>query len=397
MPKRPKYVDYAVIGLCVVITCALLSSTMTVRSNRGDLWVVVHAALDFLSDGTVYVLDDNPHTKPPLATLASIPLTWIPFPWLERIWDVLNLAAFLGMGWVLLRWLDRPKCGLSNLAFLCLAILMVENQWNAEIRFGQYNVLLACLVLVGPIVRPFFAGVLFFFAVLFKPVNLAFLPWALQQSRSRAAFVVGNLSALAVVVATYLYVRGGDRMLSEHLAWIGFMKGATATMLGWKALNYGIPRLFVDWGVSVAAVVQWFPIGTLVLGGLIPWICGKENRAVSFSLVAAMLVVTSPLAWSPNYSLLLGYALVVWNTVLETWKRESATAGEKALSVVPVAALYVGLQLHNPETIRMGIFGPVTPVPLWGALISMGAFALLTLLPQGRLTRIPTRLTARAD
>jgi hypothetical protein len=93
--------------LAVALFCAIYLSqfyvTLFKKTSRGDLALVLDAATRMRSAELVYdTAEYHTHTKPPLTTLAFVPLSMLPRFYAERVWDLFTLLVIvLCIAWTL--------------------------------------------------------------------------------------------------------------------------------------------------------------------------------------------------------------------------------------------------------------------------------------------------------
>ena len=365
---------WVAIAFCV----AVILPTLIQRPDRTDLGLL-YLGVDRLWAGEpVYRLSDaNEHTKPPLATIAFAPFTTLSLFWLSRLWDVLNIAVYCAWVALLVRRLPSPS---TRWTVGVLATFVLMNPLNAELRLGQYNVLLfAWLCAAGFAKRSVGAGVGLCFAVLFKPTFVMLAPWVLQQVPKPKRVVFAGAVTAVCLVAAYCAVFGWPQFVADMQTWAAFLPQSSEKHL-LRQDNHGLPSLLAAWtGIRFEQ--------TLLLGGLA---CSAVASArfkdglLSLSCCAAAMIVCSPMAWLQNYALLL--PAVVW--LLGQW--ESADRAERVWIALPVLSVFAGVGLLNPTTCKWTDCEMWTwqRFPLWGLA---AAIVLVLIKAMDRARRTPSK------
>lgn len=368
-------------GLGIVLCALVILPTLTKRTDRADLRLLVNAGERLASGKLVYNLGDlDEHTKPPLCTLLFLPAHRIDFFVLGRIWDVLNLVVFVCLAFFFARRFQRPN-GPSVPRLALLGCLFTLTAWNAEIRLGQFNVIGMGLMILAAEAGPILArGGALAVALLLKPTNIIFLPWVVRYGRRPLPLAAATAGVLVGLTAIYLVLFGYAAFVEDHRSWLAFLGPSTAKHIV-RLDNLGLPSVFA---ISTGNSLQNF---FLALGGgltaLLAWKFPRRPWEV-FSLAAAMVIVFSPMAWPQNYSLLLPLAIWMW---AEYW--EGVPAGPS------LVLLYVTQQIYNPST--WDYWGPLGrwKVPLVGTGLVLAAFfaalkkAAAPPAPETRLPKAP--------
>ncbi len=360
-------------GIVIALFCAIYLSqfyvTLLKKTSRGDLALVLDAATRIRSAELVYdAAEYHTHTKPPLTTLAFIPLSMLPRFYAERVWDFFTLIAMIGcIAWTLQLLPPMPgvkKAGVGFLAFCC-----TFNSFNAELIFGQFNVLLllaAMAAVFSPAVVP--AGAVYAFSLFFKPTQIVFGPLILRSHQERGSvgkWLAGGIAIVALLALAYGSFLGIDRLVSDHLAWWAKAGGVTPIHVA-REDNNGLPSLFASWGM--APELWWlFQLGGMAFAfGMASRV--KDKFAV-FALTAATTIVCSPMAW--RYVYVLAFPLLCWMWAKSLTPVLSTTS--RWILRVGILAYFWGTQVYNPELLKVpGLAGffPDRP-PLWGLLIAL--------------------------
>lgn len=350
----------------MLVCIAVMWGTFFIRTGRTDLSIFIDAANRLSAGLPVYDLSQaNEHTKPPLATLLFIPLTALPMGFLCRLWDLLVVLAYAWLAWSFTK--ERTRQGSVGLALL--GVLWTLNNWNQEIRLGQYNVLtLAGLWWATQTNRARFAGSVAALCVLLKPTNLFFIPLLLALKKGNRTNVIFGAAALVLgVSAVYAGRFGVSALLQHHLDWFHFLSASTAKHF-LRHDNYSLLKAIADF-MSVPFLL-WAVRG--VVAGILLWVALlKSDRFTRFTLTAVLSLFLNPLCWFQNFTLLLPFAILIWHDALQAKRRE------KFLLYTSLAFLYAGMQLFNPALCHLS---PavwawcVRPLPLYFLLLSCAAF-----------------------
>jgi hypothetical protein len=319
----------------LLIFCALvLLPTLVQRTGRTDLHILVQAADRFQAHEPVYRLEDaNEHTKPPLVTLAMVPFSWIPLFWLSRIWDCAVLLAVFFLMRALLKELSGSTDSHTLLALY--ALFLVLTPVNAELRLGQYNLLLLTLIVVTTFKPlPFYQGSALALAVLFKPTFILLAPWTFRYSTHRLRTIVGGLTVVATLSLVYAWFRSTPQLIADFQEWVRFLPQSSAKHL-LRFDNHGLPSVLAASGFTLSD--GFFQLTGLAIAAFFAW--RGSSRLFSLSVACAATVFFSPMAWLQNYTLLLPAVLLVLQQ----------SASEKALRF-SLVLLWFGIGFINPTT-----------------------------------------------
>jgi|GEM_PF-2616383 len=359
--------------LFVALFCAIYLSqfyvTLFKKTSRGDLALVLDAATRMRSAELVYdTAEYHTHTKPPLTTLAFVPLSMLPRFYAERVWDFFTLLAIAAcIGWTL-SWMPQID-GVSKGAVGFLAFCCTFNSFNAELIFGQFNVLLLLAAMAAVFATAAVpAGAAYVFSLFFKPTQIVFGPPILRtrgQSTDFWKFGTGGVAMLASLAVAYGLFLGWDRLLSDHLAWWAKAGGVTPIHVA-REDNNGLPSLFASWGMSpnlwwlfqLAGIAFAFAISSRI-----------KDKFTVFALTAAVTVVCSPMAW--RYCYVLAFPLLCW-----MWGQSLAPGLARHWRWIlgfGILAYFWGTQLFNPELVKVPALAALFPdrPPLWGLLVAL--------------------------
>ena len=239
MGKSLKVIFFLLYGI-------LLGLTFFKRTERTDLEIVQLAAKRMQAGEVFYRLDDNQeHTKPPLGTFIFLPTAYFSKSILKNTWDVLLTVTTLCLFWVLLKNIPwRSGLRLSTLALLGFAITF--NNWNSELRCGQFNALFFTGMLLAMLYSSWATGLVFSLALLVKPTFLVFAPWLLVYVPNKKRFLWGAVFTVVGLSVLYVAVFGGERFIEDHLLYL-----KTAPLSSEKHIerldNHGLPSLLSGW------------------------------------------------------------------------------------------------------------------------------------------------------
>ena len=281
--------------------------------TRGDLDIIILAAKRFVAHEPVYLLSDqSEHTKPPLLMGIAFPLAFLPEGPVRFIWDLVNLALpFLILRSCFERIEWRPWA---------LTWALMYPFWYREAGYGQYNLFIFWLVIVGSrwlrgdrTWLQVAAGALAAITLVIKPTQLYLMPWlalaVLGQPKAGSRLargLIGGIGMGALLALSYCWLRSPAELIADHREWFEFIPlSAAKHLMGTD--NYGLPTLLtrLGWGNSVAGKA-FLPI-TLGVAGATAW--GLRQRWLESLEVAALLMLGfSPMCWKANFGLLLTVA-----------------------------------------------------------------------------------------
>jgi hypothetical protein len=372
-----------VIGCLGILLCVgVIWGTLFIRTGRTDLQIFVKAAATLEDGGNVYDLSDaNEHTKPPFATLLFVPLTAIPFPWLCRLWDLMNLAAYIGLALIFAR-----RCSFDDVPFLALlGALWTLNSWNQEIRLGQYNVLtMGAIWWIFRAKRALPAGALYAVAVLLKPTNLFFLPLMVRGQRGKLFPFFSGGAALVVFLGSIYAVRYGAAALrTDHFLWLSTLSQTTAKHF-LRFDNYSLLKAVAE--ISSSTILLNCLRLTLAAAIVLVSLRVREGLA-AFALTAILTLFLNPLCWFQNFTLLLPG--IIW-LFSERFKVEGRPAHFMTAAIV---FLYLGLQVFNPEVCHLTpkIWEWCTrPLPLYAIVTALVLVFISLRIRRARAAPSPT-------
>jgi Glycosyltransferase family 87 len=347
--------------------------------TRGDLDIIILAAKRFMAHEPVYLLSDpSEHTKPPLLMGIAFPLAFLPEGPVRFFWDLVNLALpflILRAGLDLVGWQFRWRPW-------ALAWALMYPFWFREAGYGQYNLFILWLVILGSRWLQgerrwlyLAAGALAALTLVIKPTQLYLMPWlalaalGLPKARLRLGLgVLGGVLMGALLAGSYCGLRSWAELIADHREWFQFIPlSAAKHLLGTD--NYGLPTLLtrLGWGEWVAGK-SFLPV-TLAVAGAAAW--GLRRRRLESLEVAVLLMLAfSPMCWKANFGLLLTVAYGLSMRLEAELRDWAAWLGILLILVVSKASEYwMGVEF-------MREFGRLAG-PLW---LMAGAVGLLAWL-----------------
>ncbi len=328
-----------ILGWAVV--AFLLGLTLFKKTDRIDLDILIRAADNLRGGHPVYNLSDElEHTKAPLITQFFIPLASLGRWWASRLWDVLTVVAFPALLWFLIEQLNLSFRGNRPALFL-LTILILLNPWNTEVWTGQMNVLLLIGILLSVSKVPLpLAGLSLMFTLGVKPPYLLFVPWILRQSPSPKKLLLWTGLAAGLAAVVYGVSFGLPALVQDHLTWMRFLPESTLKHLH-RDVNYGLPS---QTGYIPGASAFWLLAGVVTAELLCRVV---RDKYVSFSVIAPLVVICSPMAWFQNYTLCVGLVALVLSDI--SFERSWLARAWLSLAVV---SFVLAFPLLNPEIHR---------------------------------------------
>lgn len=366
----------AILKWCVVVLfCAIYLSqfyvTLLKKTSRGDLALVLDAATRMRNAELVYdSAQYHTHTKPPLTTLAFVPLSLLPRFYAERVWDLFTLVAIIGcIAWTLRLLPLHP--GVNQSAVGLLALGCTFNSFNAELIFGQFNVLLLLAAMAAVFSRRVaLSAATYCFSLFFKPTQIVFGPLILRSHPKRSSLgtlVAGSVVIVVSLALAYGIFLGTDRLLLDHAEWWAKAGGVTPIHVA-REDNNGLPSLFASWGMSPK--LWWlFQIGGVAFAFAVSF--KVKDKFAAFALTAATTVVCSPMAW--RYVYVLAFPLLCW-----MWAQclsSVVSRGYRWILGVGILAYFWGTQIYNPELLKVPLLAAFFPdrPPLWGLLLALAS------------------------
>jgi hypothetical protein len=298
------------------------------QPGRPDLEILLRAVHRFWEGQSQYQLADHAeHTKPPALTWLLQPLALLPEWGARLLWD--------SLAWASLLWLGRLSG--AGLTVGVMGWLLAAGPWWAEMRLGQYNLLLAALSLgvsLWEASRPSrwrsaLVGVTFVFTFLLKPTQLLLAPFmssGVIQSRPRLFWAfVGAVAFKLFLVVGFSLQKGFGAWFPAHLEWLHFLPLSQAKHL-LRPDNLGIPTQLAR-VVGLGVGLGWGASLVLLCGLAGATAVSLRQPRLSLGAFCGSLffsIVCSPMAWRQNfapYFLLLSWLMLQGQQVLPLWRR----------------------------------------------------------------------------
>jgi len=317
--------------------------------ERTDLLICTKAATNLWNGLKVYDISQQwAHTKPPFATLAFLPLTFLPESILFLFWDLLNLSLFVGLAKIFSNELKKYYPKLDRFYFFLVAMLSCINFWGYELRFGQYNLLgLAMLWAAGRMqsknwIGQFVGAALFWMAFFLKPSNLLLLPWVLNERKCTKIFLKQSLAFLLILSGLYSSLFGLNALWADNMEWLNSMPLATQKYL-MRDVNFGFPLFFGYFTMS--SIPQHF----MLLAGLFLGFFWKRlatNSLEYFGVLSALSLMVSPMTWWATFTLLMPLS-----TYLLVKAYNHFIGDEKLKGFLYLVIVYLGTQFIFPYSL----------------------------------------------
>lgn len=275
-----------------------------VGSSRPDFEILIRASQRLSSGQAVYQLTDHAeHTKAPGLTWLMQGFLCIPEWMAKAFWDALSWGSLLWLG------------SLSRVGFApgVLGWLLVAGPWWAEMRLGQYNLLLAALSLGVPLwearapsrVRGFVLGVVSVLVLLLKPTQLILIPFMLNAVIVGGRWKAALLGALAFgffLMAGYSLQFGWQSWIAAHQEWVAFLPLSEAKHL-LRSDNLGVTTQLAR-HLGAGAVISKAVLGIALTLAVV---------RVGYIDALLLSVVCSPMAWRQNFSPL--FLMLSWSMI----------------------------------------------------------------------------------
>lgn len=351
-----------------LLAMLVILATFLRGADRTDLSIFLKAADNLRAGRPVYDLADaNEHTKPPLATELFVPLLDVDRATLGRVWDGMNVLLLVALAYFFVRRLIRRQPP-TRRTWVILTLLWLLNPWNKEIRLGQYNLLTFAFLLLAAIGRPaFLSGGLAALAVLLKPTNIFFVPWAWKHSPARRTFLWSAAVLTLILALLYVHHAGLHALIDDHRIWLRVLPQSAAKHLH-RSDNYGLVRILDEAGGA-----KWMPTVQLASGALVLLSAFAADWITGLVIAGIFAILLTPMAWFQNYVLLLPLVVQLFARGFSP----QANFGEKWFARLALVSLYLGLQIF-PALAGQGILKSYSdlPVPLWSLLIATALWAL---------------------
>ncbi len=356
------------LGLLALLLVAQFAKVLLSPHRRVDLGLVIDAAARLAHGEELYPYSEYlPHTKSPLATFVFTPLTFLPTPVLDRLWDLALVAC---MVW-LFAWASR-QVGVQSVsrAKLAVAVLFTTfNPLNTEIAYGQFNLLLLLASVVSVYAaRQSLSGALFAFSIFFKPTQIVYLPWIARFNAHRMRWFLSGVAGVTLTTILYCAFHGAGTLVEHFRIWASQTGAVTPYHLG-RPDNYGLPSLFVYFGMPAS----YWPVFQLL--GLVSayLVCRKVSNAFeALAWTSCITVIVSPMAWLHVYVLTVPFVFLLWKRFFDAPK-------DRAVVLAAIAVYYWGTEFFNPTTEKLWVFNWMffNRPPLFGLLAAMAIFGRL--------------------
>lgn len=289
--------------------CAFAAFHGVVYKPGGDFGVFYRAADRALRGEALYLLSDGtmPFKYAPAAALVLAPLALFP-AWVARaLWAVASVLATLRVLNLAAQSTGQTRPLAAHALVLALGAPFLLHMF----ALGQCDVFLLWLLLESESVatsKPWFSGVLWGVAVLFKPPYLIFLAGAVVFFEHRRLGAL--LSTVAVGLAAPILAFGPDRGIALHAEWAELLRVTTPAALC-SPQNQGVLALACRthgaWdpgsepALPIAAAIGAF---TLLAAGVAVMLVRKRDSRDSRLLATAtqcfLAAFLSPLCWWTN-------------------------------------------------------------------------------------------------
>ncbi len=334
--KRFVRLETAIDLLLAIVALGLAFKVVTtvifVETGRSDLKILYKALNRFIAGEEVYRISErSEHTKAPILFGLIYPFHFFSFQTVRFLWDCLNLILPLlfARTWFELVKSSQVKSsqvksspGLGWRGSAVLTIIMAP-LWAHEIRYGQYNLFGALLVLYAWVVASsrgrgtlayLGAGFCFGVAVLFKPTHLLGAPaavFAFLSGRSSKRewkgefgwFLVGGGLSVVLPGMLYVHLRGVWGLIADHIHWSSFLKLSMVKHLVTNG-NAGLPAFFARHGFRDWVLGPFFiPFEIFVMALLVFLL--RRFRTLAFVSSNLGMVVLSPMCWRANFGTLI--------------------------------------------------------------------------------------------
>ncbi len=245
----------------------------------------------------------DPFTYPPFAAVMLAPFVWLSAPVMEVVWFLLEVTALGGLA-VLVARVRFPATQATSAPWIALA-LAVTAPVGSNIEFGQVSVFVLLAIAVA--VLNVASGIPLGLAAAVKLLPVAGIPFLLAQGRRSSAALAAGVAVAATGVTWVFMPRDSMRY------WLTELPSGTAygdtSLLGNQSLLGVLQRTGLDGEV---AKVAWLG-GALALGiwAIVRARHWRNSKPFETLLVlAALVVVISPVSWT-HHQLLLALAALV--------------------------------------------------------------------------------------
>ena len=362
---------YSLLLALLVVATVPLGVRAYTRATRTDFVVLYSAAAAYLSGGSVYPHEppavlDAVYTCGPAFVALMVPFALLPIQWASVAWFALNV----GLVWAcLLFCLNLAGVRERRFPVAVLALLCSSKFIDSNLRWGQSNLVVFCLCLLGFTLlrrrRPCWGGMALALAAGLKLTPVVFLFVLAWQRRWReAAAMVAGL--LLFVVGLPALMWGPHRVAGVLAEW------------------HGVVSL-----VPLPGLPRWNAHGLGSVAARLLTRANVENAPPKFvNLVDLPLPVVTA-----GWLLLLAAVAVLFAWALSGTGRDR----QPGVSASQLSLLFVGLGLFSPYVEKHHLVILLLPyvvlvdrafagdrVSKWGAILS---FALPMLLSKGIVPR----------
>lgn len=303
-------------GCSIVLTFLVAIVPLFFNRYRLDIDILRLAGVHLWHGQPVYgpLVQMAENTKPPFLNFLFMILAGVPGPWVWAATDALNIAVYALLLHTMLQRAQANAAKRNRVPVqlaLGLALFLMLNSWQRELRFGQYNLMGLALVYACSRLRAPWNGATAALAVLLKPTNVILLPWVFFQTepKARGRFLSSGIAAVGILALAYGLVFGPSQFVEDHRAWL-----ETARMSyeghALLAVNLGLPRVLSRLGLPSPLGGNLYILLGVALAGWASW-RWKRAPLTSLGLSALILLVVSPMAWFHNYCILLPWVVAL--------------------------------------------------------------------------------------
>lgn len=310
--------------LMATVALVLLSITyqLRVRSSMSDFAVNFQAGQRLAKGDALYRVTDGHFMFKylPASAFVYLPLVGLPSEVAKAVWFACSLAALVGLFTIANRLVPRR----ATRHALLLSGLVLAKYFLHELRLGQVNILVTCVMLasVGALVsRPgtgaaeLRAGTLAGLAIALKPYAALMIPYLIVTRRWRSVAALSVTLAVALAVPTLFYgVEGNVSLLRE---WAATLSQSTPTLLT-NNDNVSVVAFFTKWRgeASRALLPTAVVLGILAALTLAVISRGKNDPGAPVlegALVLTLIPLVSPLGWDYTFLMSLLAVLLIVN------------------------------------------------------------------------------------
>jgi alpha-1,2-mannosyltransferase len=337
--------------LTVIGLLLFLYWLMVLDKTSSDFAQDYAAASRLMAGGSIY--DGQPENyHPPFNAILFIPLALLGYSQAVRLWTVMSLLMYLGVGLCITRLLNISW---SSAGWIVAAgIALCWYPFQAHLALGQVSLLLiTCLIGGWALIRrgrEYEAGLLFALAILVKLFPGLVLLYLLLRWKIRA--IVGTAAGLVVGWLSVLLVVGWDD------TWRYFQERAPEAAARFQPFPINIsitsiPARFFSagpWIEPITAVPEFVPHMTIILSLIVlailayqlwhlpPTVRGDDT---AFAIVCLAMLLLSPISWQHVFPLLALPLGLLLAQALQT------SGGERHRLLIPLFVIFVLLSLPD--------------------------------------------------